>query len=145
DPTARIGADASIHHHVSIAADVVIGDRVVIYPGCYVFDGCTIGDDCVLYPNVVLYPGSKLGNRVTLHAGTVVGEDGLGYAMVSGKWHKIPQIGVTEVGDDVEMGANCAIDRATLGRTAIGEGTKFSNLVTIGHGTRVGAHCMFVG
>src|SRR5690606_31768507 len=96
DPTARIGADASIHHHVSIAADVVIGDRVVIYPGCYVFDGCTIGDDCVLYPNVVLYPGSKLGNRVTLHAGTVVGEDGLGYAMVSGKWHKIPQIGVTE-------------------------------------------------
>ncbi|HWL94829.1 MAG TPA: UDP-3-O-(3-hydroxymyristoyl)glucosamine N-acyltransferase, partial [Phycisphaerae bacterium] len=95
-------------------------------------------------PNVVVYDGSIIGNRVTLHAGTVVGEDGLGYAPVGEKWHKIPQIGIAEIGDDVELGANCAIDRATLGRTFIGAGTKFSNLVAIGHGTKIGENCMFV-
>ncbi len=143
--TAQIGDNANIHHDVTIGANVRIGKNATIYPGTYVFQDCEIGDDCLLYPNVVIYPGCKLGDRVTLHAGTVIGEDGLGYAPVDGSWYKIPQIGITEVGDDVEMGANCAVDRATLGRTVIGAGTKFSNLVTIGHGTKVGEHCMFVG
>lgn len=142
--TAQIGANANIHHNVTIGANVRVGKNAVMYPGTYVFQDCEIGDDCLLYPNVVIYPGCKLGDRVTLHAGTVIGEDGLGYAPVEGRWHKIPQVGVTELGDDVELGANCAIDRATLGRTVIGAGTKFSNLVTIGHGTKIGEHCMFV-
>src|SRR5262249_23175516 len=85
-----------------------------------------------------------LGHRVSIHAGSVIGEDGLGYAPIGESWHKIPQIGVVEIGDDVEIGANCSIDRATLGRTSIGAGTKFSNLIAIGHGTKIGMNCMFV-
>ncbi len=144
DPSAKIGPGANIHHQVTIAANVQIGKNVVIYPGCYIARDCRIGDDCILYPNVVIYDGSILGNRVTLHAGSVIGEDGLGYAPVKGRWHKIPQIGIVEIADDVEIGANCSIDRATLGRTIIGAGTKFSNLIAIGHGAKIGRDCMLV-
>lgn len=144
DPEARIGENAAIAHGVTVEAHAEIGRNVVLYPGVYVGPGCKLGDDCVLYPNVVIYDGCILGNRVTIHAGTVIGEDGLGYAPVGETWHKIPQVGIVEINDDVEIGANCAIDRATLGRTIIGEGTKFSDLIAIGHGTRVGPHCMFV-
>ena len=115
-----------------------------MYPGVYIGENCRLGDDCVLYPNVVIYDNTILGDRVTIHAGSVIGEDGLGYAPVGEKWRKIPQVGIVEIGDDVEIGANCAIDRATLGRTVIATGTKFSNLVAIGHGTKIGEHCMFV-
>jgi UDP-3-O-[3-hydroxymyristoyl] glucosamine N-acyltransferase len=97
-----------------------------------------------LYPNVVLYDDTLIGDRVTIHSGTVIGEDGLGYAPVSGAWVKIPQVGFVEIEDDVEIGANCAIDRATLGRTRIGRGSKLSNLIAVGHGTHVGEHCMLV-
>ncbi|MGB2984263.1 MAG: UDP-3-O-(3-hydroxymyristoyl)glucosamine N-acyltransferase, partial [Phycisphaerae bacterium] len=86
-----------------------------------------------------------LGDRVTIHAGSVIGEDGLGYAPHGDKWVKIPQVGRAILGDDVEIGANCTIDRATLGQTEIGPGTKFGNAVVIGHGTKVGPDCMFVG
>ncbi|MFQ5414380.1 MAG: UDP-3-O-(3-hydroxymyristoyl)glucosamine N-acyltransferase [Phycisphaerae bacterium] len=144
-PTARIGPGANIAHGVTIAAGVVIGDRATIYPGCYVGDGVRIGHDCVLYPNVVIYDASTLGDRVTVHAGSVIGQDGLGYAPVGQRWVKIPQVGRAVVGDDVEIGANCAIDRATLGTTEIGGGTKFGNVVVIGHGTKVGPDCLFVG
>lgn len=143
-PTAIIGPNANIHHGVTIAANVTIGRNAVIYPGVYIGDDCRIGDDCVLYPNVVLYDGSVLGHRVTIHAGSIIGEDGLGYAPVKGKWQKIPQVGTVEIADDVEIGANCTIDRATLGKTVIGGGTKFSNLIAIGHGTKIGSDCMFV-
>jgi UDP-3-O-[3-hydroxymyristoyl] glucosamine N-acyltransferase len=85
-----------------------------------------------------------LGDRVTIHANSVIGEDGLGYAPLRGKWFKIPQIGNVVIADDVEIGAACTIDRATLGHTAIGSGTKFSNLIAIGHGTKIGEDCMFV-
>jgi len=143
-PTARIGPGARIHPFATIDEHVTIGANATIYPGCYVGPRCRIGDDVVLYPNVVVYDDSIIGNRVTVHAGTVIGEDGLGYAPVGGKWIKIPQIGIVELGDDVEIGSNCSIDRATLGRTKIGSGTKFSNLIAIGHGTQIGQHCMFV-
>jgi len=143
-PSARIGEGANVHHGVTISENVVIGDGANIYPGCYIARDCRLGEGCTLYPNVTLYDGSILGHRVTLHAGTVIGEDGLGYAPIGETWHKIPQIGIVEIGDDVELGANCTIDRATLGRTVIGKGTKFSNLVAIGHGTKVGENCMFV-
>jgi UDP-3-O-[3-hydroxymyristoyl] glucosamine N-acyltransferase len=143
-PTARIGRNPQIHHGVTIADDVVIGDNAVIYPGCYIGPRCRIGNDLLLYPNVVIYDGTIIGNRVTIHSGTVIGNDGLGFAPVGGKWVKIPQIGIVEIGDDVEIGANCAIDRATLGRTRIGSGTKFSNLIAIGHGAQIGEDCLFV-
>ena len=142
--SARIGENALIYPGVTIDENAVIGDNAVIYSGCYIGPGCRAGDNLLLYPNVVLYEGTRIGHRVTIHAGTVIGEDGLGYAPVNGKWVKIPQIGIVEIEDDVEIGANCAIDRATLGKTVIGAGTKFSDLIAIGHGTQVGKHCMFV-
>lgn len=142
--SARIGENANIGPFVTIDGDVVIGDNVTLYPGCYIGNGVVLGDDVTLYPNVVVYDGSRVGNRVALHAGTVIGQDGLGYAPVEGRWVKIPQAGRVVIEDDVEMGANCAIDRATLGETRIGAGTKFSDAVVIGHGTKVGKHGMFV-
>ena len=145
DSSARLGAGSNIAAGVTIAADVTIGDNCTLYPGCYIACGVTIGHDCTLYPNVVIYDHCELGNRVTIHAGSVIGEDGLGYAPRGDEWVKIPQVGRTVIGDDVEIGANCAVDRATLGQTEIGSGTKFGNVVVIGHGTTVGPHCLFVG
>ena len=142
--SAKLGRDASIAPGATIADSVTIGDRATIYPGSYVADRCVIGDDLTLYPNVVIYDDSILGNRVTIHAGTVIGEDGLGYAPVGQQWLKIPQAGRVVIHDDVEIGANCTIDRATLGCTEIGAGTKFSNLVAIGHGAKIGPNCMVV-
>ncbi len=145
DPSAEIGRAPNIAGGVTIAKDVKIGDNCTIYPGCYVGEGVRIGDDCVLYPNVVIYDGCILGDRVTIHASSVVGEDGLGYVPLNGKWLKIPQVGRAVIGDDVEIGAHCAIDRATLGQTEISRGTKFGNAVVIGHGAKIGPDCMFVG
>lgn len=144
DPTAKLGENARIHPGVTVAADVRIGRNAVLYPGAFVGPRCQIGDDATLYPNVVVYDDTIIGDRVTIHAGSVIGEDGLGYAPVNGKWVKIPQIGIVEIGDDVEIGACCTIDRATLGRTVIGAGTKMSNLIAIGHGAKVGEDCLFV-
>lgn len=142
--TSRVAKNANIGPHVTLSERVQIGRNATIYPGCYVGEGVTIGDDVTLYPNVVIYEGTHIGNRVTLHAGTVVGQDGLGYAPVDGQWLKIPPVGTIIIEDDVEMGACCALDRATLGETRIGKGTKLSDLVVIGHGTKVGEHCIFV-
>lgn len=144
DPSARLGQDVAIAAFVTIGPDVLVGDGAVLYPGVFVAAGCRIGRDCVLYPNVVLYDGTVLGDRVTIHACAVIGEDGFGYATHGGRHEKIPQAGWVEIADDVEIGACCTIDRATVGATAIGSGTKFSNLVAIGHGTKVGRHCLFV-
>jgi len=145
DASARIGAHPNIAAGVTIAAEVVVGDNCTLYPGCYLAEGVRIGNDCTLYPNVVMYNRCELGDRVTIHAGSVIGEDGLGYAPQGEKWVKIPQVGRAVIADDVEIGANCAIDRATLGQTEIGAGTKFGNVVVIGHGTKIGPDCLFVG
>jgi UDP-3-O-[3-hydroxymyristoyl] glucosamine N-acyltransferase len=145
DATAQIGRNANIAPGAAVAAGVTIGDNCTIYPGCYVGEHARLGDDCTLFPNVVIYDHSELGNRVTIHAGSVIGEDGLGYAPNGDKWVKIPQVGRAVIGDDVEIGANCTIDRATLGTTEIGPGTKFGNVIVIGHGTKVGPDCLFVG
>jgi len=144
DAGARIGANANIGPFVTIARGVTIGANATIYPGCYIGDNSVIGDNVILYPNVVIYDDSLLGDRVTLHAGTVLGEDGLGYAPVGDGWLKIPQVGRVVIEDDVELGAGCTLDRATLGETRIGSGTKFSDQVVIGHGCKVGRNCMFV-
>jgi len=142
--SARIGKNPSIWPFVTISEDVTIGDEVTIYPGCFIGEGCRLGNQVVLMPNVVLYEGVTLGDRVVVHAGTVIGNDGLGFAPVGKSWKKIPQVGNVEIGDDVEIGSNCSIDRATLGATVIGAGTKFSNLIAIGHGCRIGKDCLFV-
>ncbi|MFO0973236.1 MAG: UDP-3-O-(3-hydroxymyristoyl)glucosamine N-acyltransferase [Phycisphaerae bacterium] len=144
DPSATLGPGANVHAGVTIRAGVTIGRNVVLYPGVHLGEGCRLGDDCVLFPNVVVYDGCVLRDRVTIHAGSVIGEDGLGYAPLGKKWLKIPQVGTVEIGSDVEIGACCTIDRATLGRTVIGGGTKLSNLIAIGHGTRVGTDCLLV-
>jgi len=145
DPTARLGKDVNIAPGATVSAGVSIGNNCTLYPGCYVGNRAAIGNGCTLYPNVVVYDHCQLGDRVTIHAGSVIGEDGLGYAPHGEDWIKIPQVGVAILGDDVEIGANCSIDRATLGRTEIGRGTKFGNSIVIGHGTKIGPNCMFVG
>lgn len=145
DPTAKIGEGANIAPGVTIIAGATLGKNCTLYPGCYVGEGALLGNHCTLFPNVVIYEGCELGDRVTVHANSVIGQDGLGYAPHHDKWIKIPQIGKTVIGDDVEIGAVCAIDRATLGQTEIGPGTKFGNAVVIGHGTKIGADCMFIG
>lgn len=143
-PTASLGAECVIHPLAVVECGAVLGSRCVLYPGAYVGQNSRLGDDCVLYPNAVVYDHCVLGNRVTLHANAVVGHDGFGYATSRGKHHKIPQAGVVVLEDDVELGAGCAIERAAMGETRIGEGTKFADLISIGHGTTIGKHCLFV-
>jgi UDP-3-O-[3-hydroxymyristoyl] glucosamine N-acyltransferase len=144
DPTAKLGAGVAVGPFATVCANAQIGDKTVLYPGVFIGPNVRVGRDCILYPNVVVYENCLLGDRVILHACTVIGEDGFGYATHAGKHEKIPPVGWAEVHDDVEIGANCAIDRASMGPTVIGAGTKFSNLVAIGHGTKIGKHCLFV-
>lgn len=126
-----------------------MGEGCVFYPGVFIGPRARIGRDCIFFPNVVVYDDCIIGDRVTLHAGVSIGHDGFGYATKKDadgtyRHHKIPQAGNVIIEDDVEMGANCAVDRATLGSTVIGRGTKFSDLVAIGHGCKIGPHCLFV-
>jgi UDP-3-O-[3-hydroxymyristoyl] glucosamine N-acyltransferase len=129
-----------IGHGCTISSGVVLAHGVKIYPGVFVGEGVSIGADSVLFPNVTLYPFTQLGQRVTVHAGSVIGSDGFGYAMDAGRYHKIPQVGIVVLEDDVEVGANCTIDRATMGRTLISLGSKLDNSVQIGHNVVIGKH-----
>ena len=144
DPSAKIGEGVTIMPFAFVAADAVIGARTVLYPHSYVGPRAKIGVDCQLFPSVVVYDDCVVGDRVTLHACCVIGQDGFGYATHKGQHHKIPAIGNAVIEDDVELGAGCTIDRATLGSTRIGKGTKFSDLVAIGHGAQIGKHNLFV-
>jgi UDP-3-O-[3-hydroxymyristoyl] glucosamine N-acyltransferase len=135
---------AGIHPDAHVDPTATVGEGSILYPGVFVGPSARIGRDCILYPNVVVYDHCVIGDRVTLHAGTVIGQDGFGYATHKGIHHKIPQVGNVIIEDDVEIGANCAIERATLGSTVIGHGTKFCDLIAIGHGTKIGPHCLFV-
>jgi UDP-3-O-[3-hydroxymyristoyl] glucosamine N-acyltransferase len=143
-PDATLGANVTVHPFAVISQGVTVGDNTVIYPHVFIGPDAQIGADCTLYPSVTVYDRCVLGDRVTLHAGCVIGQDGFGYATHNGSHHKIPQSGNTVIEDDVEMGANCSVDRATMGSTVIGAGTKFSNTVTIGHGTKIGKHNLYV-
>ena len=142
--SAAIGAGSRIHPFVVIEQGATIGRHCVLYPGVYVGERAVVGDACVLHPNVTIYDRCVLGDRVTLHSSTVIGQDGFGYATHAGAHHKIPQTGIVIVEDDVEMGGGCAVERAAMGATRIGKGTKFADLVSIGHGTSIGEHCLFV-
>ncbi|MBK6766861.1 MAG: UDP-3-O-(3-hydroxymyristoyl)glucosamine N-acyltransferase [bacterium] len=151
-----------VHPHAAVAADVELGDGVTVGPGCVIESGARIGnrtvlealvfvgaravvgDDCYIHPNTTLRHRVELGHRVIVHAGTVIGSDGFGFAFDSGHYRKIPQVGTVVIENDVEIGANTTIDRATMGETRIGEGTKIDNLVQIAHNVRIGKHCVIV-
>lgn len=143
-PGAIIGDGARIHPHATVEAGASVGARTVLYPGAYVGPDARVGEDCVLFPNAVVYDRCVVGDRVTLHANTVIGQDGFGYATHGGVHHKIPQTGTVVIEDDVELGAGCAVERAAMGETRIGAGTKFADLISIGHGTTIGRHCLLV-
>ncbi len=142
--TAKIGADCHIHDFVVVENEARIKDGCVIYPGAYIGRGVEIGRDTVVYPNVAIYAGCKIGNRVIINANSTIGQDGFGYATHKGVHHKIPQTGSVIIEDDVEIGSCCGIEGGTLSDTVIGQGTKIGDLVTVGHGTRIGAHCLLV-
>jgi UDP-3-O-[3-hydroxymyristoyl] glucosamine N-acyltransferase len=143
--TARIGTNVAVYPFVSVGENAEIGDGTTLFPGVVIGEGCRIGQECTIHPNAVLYPDVVLNDRVEIHAGTVLGGDGFGYRQVSGRHVKIPHTGGLEVGSDVEIGANCAIDRATFEATRIGEGTKIDNLVMIGHNNQIGRHNLLCG
>ncbi len=142
--SAKVGADCHIHDFVTISDEARVGDGCVIYPCVSIGRGVQVGNDCIIYPNAVIYNGCRIGNRVIINANTTIGEDGFGYASHKGIHHKIPQIGIVIIEDDVEIGACCGIERGTLGDTILGQGSKLGDLVAIGHGTKVGAHCLLV-
>jgi UDP-3-O-[3-hydroxymyristoyl] glucosamine N-acyltransferase len=149
-PEAHVGSSCEIDRNVSIYPGVYISDRVrigpyvTLHPGVYVGNDVYIEDETTLYPNVVVYEGCRLGKRVAVHAGTVIGSDGFGYARRGESHVKIPQVGIVVIEDDVEIGANCTIDRAALGETRIGRGTKIDNLVQVGHNVSIGAGSLLV-
>jgi len=142
--SAKIGADCNIHDFVGIADNAKVGDGCIIYPGVYIAEGVHLGSDCIVYPNVTVYDHCQIGNRVIINANTSIGEDGFSYATHRGIHHKIPQTGIVVIEDDVEIGVSCAIERGTLGDTVIGQGSKLGDLVTIGHGTKIGSNCLLV-
>lgn len=143
-PTAKLGRNVAIGPFTTIGDGVVIGDDAVIYQNVSIESGSSIGEKTIVYPLVSIYERTKIGRRCIIHSGAVIGADGYGFATEGGKHHKIPQIGIVRIEDDVEVGAGTCIDRAALGETVIGEGTKIDNLVQIGHNVRVGRHCLLV-
>ena len=148
--TATRGENVSIGERVRIGPSavledgVVIGDDTQIGAGVFIGEGSRIGAESILYPNVTIREGVRIGQRVIIHSGTVVGSDGFGFAFHAGKYHKIPQIGGVIIEDDVEIGANVAIDRAAMGQTLIGRGTKLDNLVQVGHNVKIGENSILV-
>ncbi len=140
-----IGADCSIHPLAVLADRVRIGSRVTIYPHVYVGTGSVIEDDSIIYANASIGHKITVGKRVIIHSGTVIGSDGFGFVTEGGKHHKIPQVGGVIIEDDVEIGANCSIDRATLGNTLIRKGTKLDNQVHVAHNVTIGEHCLLAG
>ncbi len=131
-PLASVSASAKLGTNVAVGPFVTIGDDVVV------------GDDTVIHSNVAIYAGSVIGSRCIIHSGTVIGADGYGFVVESGRHRKIPQIGIVRIGDDVEIGAGCTIDRASIGETVVGDGTKIDDQVMIGHGAKIGKHCLLV-
>ena len=140
----KLGADLSIFPFVHIGNNCRIGNGVRLFPGVVVGDECTIGEQTTIYANVSIYRQVRIGSRATVHSGTVIGSDGYGFATDRGKHHKILQVGGVVVGDDVEIGSNCSIDRGTMGDTVIERGTKIDNLVQIAHNVVIGEDSLIV-
>lgn len=145
DADAKVGENVALGPHVCIESGACIGDGSVLYANVYVGRDSSIGADTVIYANVSIRERISVGARCILHSGVVLGSDGFGFLAVEGRRHKIPHIGTVVIGDDVELGANTAVDRATCGTTLIENGTKIDNLVQIGHNSRIGPHCVIAG
>ncbi len=149
-PSATVAATAKIHPtarigpHCIVSEGVTIGEHSCLHGNIYIDEGCQIGERSVIFHNVTLYPRTIVGDRVRIHAGTVVGSDGFGYVFDDGAHRKVPQIGNVTIHDDVEIGANVTIDRGALGPTVIGKGTKIDNLVQSAHNVVTGEHCLIV-
>jgi UDP-3-O-[3-hydroxymyristoyl] glucosamine N-acyltransferase len=133
-----LGPEVHIGPYCVIASGARLGARSVLVAGCYIGQECVVGDDCLFYPQVTLREYVRVGNRVILHNGAVIGSDGFGYLKEAGHWKKVPQVGVVVLGDDVEIGANTTIDRARFGETRIGNGVKIDNLVQVAHNVTIG-------
>ncbi len=144
DSTAVIGAEVAVYPHSYVGRNARVGERTVLMSGVTVGAGAQVGEGCVLHPNVTVEDRCRIGDRVILHAGVVIGSDGFGYAGHGPARLKVPQAGIVEIGDDVEIGANTTVDRATIGSTRIGAGTKIDNLVQIGHNVVVGRRCLII-
>lgn len=138
DPSAQVGPDAYVGEFAVIGENVVVGKNVKVHPHVYIGDNTTIGDNCMLFYGVKIYSDNKIGKNCILHAGTVIGSDGFRFNQHEGKNVKVPQIGNVVIGDDVEMGANCTVDRATFGSTVIRCGVKLDNLVHVAHNVEIG-------
>jgi len=141
---ATIGEDVSILPFSYISDNVFIDSRTIIYPYVFIGTNTTIGKNCIIYPNVVLRENIRIGNRVIIHSGSVVGSDGFGYVFEESTHYKIPQVGGVIIEDDVEIGSNVSIDRATTGDTIIGRGTKIDNLVQIAHNVTIGKNSIII-
>ena len=139
-----LGVNVAIMPYVVIANDVVIGDNTVIYPHSYIGEAVRIGHDALLYANVTIREQCQLGDRVIIHSGAVVGSDGFGFVTIGQQHHKVPQVGNVVIEDDVEIGANTTIDRATTGSTMVKCGTKIDNLVHLAHNVVIGENCFLV-
>jgi UDP-3-O-[3-hydroxymyristoyl] glucosamine N-acyltransferase len=143
-PTAVLGEGCRLAPSATVGARTMLGKGCVLHPGVHIGEDCVLGEGCELFSGAVLYRRTRLGNRVAVHANSVVGSDGYGYVLVAGRHEKIPQVGWVEVGDDVEIGACVCIDRGVLGPTRIGTGTKVDNQVQVAHNVQVGNHCLLV-
>jgi UDP-3-O-[3-hydroxymyristoyl] glucosamine N-acyltransferase len=141
DPTATVGANVAIGAHAVIEANVILGDDVCIHPNVVVYPGCRIGDRTVLHANCTIQERSQIGADCIVNSGSVIGGDGFGHVPTAQGWYKMQQSGYVVLGDRVEIGCNCAIDRPSVGETRIGADTKFDNMVHIGHGVVIGQGC----
>lgn len=139
-PSAQIGEDCYIAPFAYVGENVKVGKGTHLYPHAVIYDNASVGEDCIIYSNVSIYHDCKVGNRVVLHSGCVVGADGFGFAPTEHGYEKIPQIGIVTIEDDVEIGANTCIDRATMGSTYVRKGAKLDNMVQIAHNVEVGEH-----
>lgn len=139
-----LGQDVAIGALSYVGEDAKIGARTVIHAQVYIGGGVSIGEECEIYPQVTVREGVEIGSRVTIHPGAVIGSDGFGFIPKEGAYHKIPSLGKVIIEDDVEIGANAGIDRATFGATKIGRGSKLDNLVQIGHNVTIGENCILV-
>ena len=140
DPSVRLGTRVSIQPHAVIETGATIGDFTVIGAGSYIGHETIVGANCIIYPHVTIRERTRIGARVVIHSGAIIGADGFGFEPAEGRYEKVPQVGLVQIDDDVEIGANTTIDRARFGRTWIQEGAKIDNLVQVAHNVVIGKH-----
>jgi len=145
DASATVAESASIGAFAYLGRNVRVGENTIVFPGCYLGDNVVVGAGSLLYPGVVVYHDCIIGSRTILHSGAVIGADGFGLAQENGRWIKIPQIGRTVIGDDVEIGANTTVDRGAMDDTIIEDGVKLDNQIQVAHNVRIGAHTAMAG